>query len=163
MVQTALDKLAGDLGLTLQKLNAKLTTAESCTGGGVAYAITSIPRSSEWFDRGFVTYSNQSKMDMLDVKPETLKKYGAVSEETAREMADGALKHSGADISVAITGIAGPDGGTKEKPVGTVWLAWARKDHETSASLFLLEGDRHTIRENTVIEALHGLLIVMCR
>ena len=109
----------------LQRRGWWLSCAESCTGGGIAAALTDIPGSSAWFDRGFVTYSNQSKKDMLGVADATLATFGAVSRETVTEMASGALECSAAQISVAVTGIAGPDGGTPDKPVGTVWIAWA--------------------------------------
>ena len=104
-----------------------LTTAESCTGGGIAETLTGIAGASAWFDRGFVTYSNEAKLSMLGVLQSTLDRFGAVSEATALEMARGAISHSGAHVSVAVTGIAGPDGGTPDKPVGTVWIAWGQK------------------------------------
>jgi len=135
----------------------KLVTAESCTGGGVAYHLTDLPGSSAWFERGFVTYSNAAKEELLGVQPATLQQFGAVSEQTAQEMAEGALKHSRADFSIAITGIAGPDGGTKEKPVGTVWFAWASRRKKTQTYLCLLEGDRQAIREEAVKVSLEKL------
>jgi len=158
MTHTKLEKLAHDAGVVLKTHNLKLATAESCTGGGLAYYITAIPGSSNWFDRGFVTYSNQAKIDMLGVKATTLDKDGAVSEAVAREMAEGALKNSEADISIAITGIAGPDGGTKEKPVGTVWIALAKKGKETITALHHYQGDRFEIRERTIESALHQII-----
>jgi len=133
-----------------------LVTAESCTGGGLAYAITAIPGSSKWFERGFVTYSNESKQELLGVSSNTLEKYGAVSEQTVIEMAHGALRNSHADFSIAITGIAGPDGGTAEKPVGTVWFAWGTKD-KIQSQLKFFQGDRKSIREQAIEYAL-GLL-----
>lgn len=119
--------LANQLGDALAKQQWVATTAESCTGGGVATAITDIAGSSQWFDRAFITYSNEAKMQMLGVQAETLANHGAVSEPVVEQMAEGALTNSLADISVAISGIAGPTGGTEEKPVGTVWFAWADK------------------------------------
>lgn len=116
--------VVAELAVHLQRRGWMLVCAESCTGGGVAAALTDLAGSSAWFDRGFVTYSNQAKQDMLGVSPETLAKFGAVSRETVTEMARGALLHSGAQLSVAISGIAGPGGGTPDKPVGTVWIAW---------------------------------------
>lgn len=155
-------KLAQQLGDQLKNKEIEISTAESCTGGGVAEAITSIAGSSGWFDRGFVTYSNASKQDMLGVKPETLREFGAVSEEVAREMSAGALLLSFAQISVSITGIAGPDGGTDEKPVGTIWFAWSVKTEsleiETQTKKELFSDDRNSIRQQAVVTALEGLL-----
>ncbi|MDR3492837.1 MAG: CinA family protein [Gammaproteobacteria bacterium] len=153
-----LDQLALEVGNHLKKHSLILTTAESCTGGGVAYHITDIPGSSTWFDRGFVTYSNSAKIQMLSVPSSTLDTYGAVSEETARAMAEGALQHSNADVSVAITGIAGPDGGTTDKPVGTVWFAWAYKNKPTLAVLKNFSGNREEIRKKSIEVALRGIL-----
>jgi nicotinamide-nucleotide amidase len=135
----------------------KLVTAESCTGGGVAYYLTDLPGSSAWFERGFVTYSNASKKELLQVKAATLLEFGAVSEQTAREMAEGALKNSHAQVSIAITGIAGPEGGTTEKPVGTVWFAWAGVNKETQASVWLLQGNRQVVREQAIKIAIKKL------
>lgn len=134
-----------------------LATAESCTGGWAAQVITHTAGSSAWFDRGFVTYSNEAKADMLGVRPETLEKYGAVSLEIASEMAAGALKNSKAMISLAITGIAGPTGGSPDKPVGTVCFAWCVVDQAPSCERRLFTGDRETIRRKAVIHALNGL------
>jgi nicotinamide-nucleotide amidase len=136
----------------------QLVTAESCTGGGLSYHLTSLSGSSEWFERGFVTYSNLSKIEMLGVKHLTLDKFGAVSAETAREMAEGALRHSHAHISVAITGIAGPTGGTDEKPVGTVYFSWAGMNRESITRMELLKKSRKEIREQSIRIALEGLL-----
>lgn len=153
MTNSTLEQLAKEVGDSLKKYNLKIATAESCTGGGLAYYLTCIPGSSEWFERGFVTYSNQAKMDMLGVSANTLEQFGAVSEEVAREMAEGALKNSGADVSMATTGIAGPDGGSKDKPVGTVWIAWARNGCETKTAIFHYKGDRQQVREQTINDA----------
>ena len=158
MAHTKLEKLADETGSALKKHGLLLATAESCTGGGFSYYITSIAGSSNWFDRGFVTYSNAAKIEMLGVNPSTLDRHGAVSEETAREMAEGALANSNADISIAITGIAGPDGGTKDKPIGTVWLAFARNGEHTHTKLIHCKGDRQAVRETTIELALNGLL-----
>jgi nicotinamide-nucleotide amidase len=147
---------------TAEELKAhKLTvaTAESCTGGGLSYWLTSVPGSSDWFERGFVTYSNAAKTEMLGVNANTINQYGAVSEETAREMAEGILHHSPADLGIAITGIAGPDGGSAEKPVGTVWIAWSRKNFNTRAQAFVFTGDRQAVRLAAMIQALEGLLV----
>lgn len=153
-----MEALAKRLGDLLEQRKLKLVTAESCTGGWLAQVITSIPGSSRWFERGFVTYSNESKQELLGVKGETLTRCGAVSEEAAREMAEGALKYSHAQVAVAITGIAGPEGGTPEKPVGTVWLAWAGNGQPTHGALRRFAGDRTTIRWEAVKAALKGLL-----
>src|SRR5579862_4607452 len=122
---TTLEQLAKEVGERFKSRGLKLVTAESCTGGGLAYAITSIPGSSAWFERGLVTYSNISKEELLGVNPGTLATFGSISAEAAKEMAEGALRHSQAQISIALTGIAGPEGGSLDKPVGTVWIACA--------------------------------------
>jgi nicotinamide-nucleotide amidase len=154
----ALHELAEKVGARLKAAGALLACAESCTGGWVAQAVTAVAGSSDWFDRGFVTYSNAAKLEMLDVRRETLDRYGAVSEETARAMASGALGHSGADISVAITGIAGPTGGTSAKPVGMVCFAWALRNGATDSRTLRFDGDREQVRRQSVIEALEGVL-----
>ncbi len=142
----------------LKSRGLMLATAESCTGGGVAQAITEISGSSEWFERGFVTYANRAKVEMLGVSEETLRLHGAVSEAVVREMAEGALRHSHAHISLAVSGIAGPTGGTPEKPVGTVFFAWSLRNGETWARKHLLTGNRAEIRAQSVRIALEGLL-----
>ena len=134
-----------------------LTTAESCTGGGIAETLTGIAGASAWFDRGFVTYSNEAKLSMLGVSQSTLDRFGAVSEATALEMARGAISHSGAHVSVAVTGIAGPDGGTPGKPVGTVWIAWGQKLGYAEARRFQFDGDRNAVRQQAILEAILGL------
>jgi nicotinamide-nucleotide amidase len=146
---------------TLRSRRMKLASAESCTGGLIAAACTAIAGSSDWFERGFVTYSNESKSDMLGVAPTLIASHGAVSREVARAMAEGALKHSRANVSVAVTGIAGPGGATPGKPVGTVWLAIARLDVETQTELLQLNGDRTAIREQTVHHALQRLVALV--
>lgn len=153
-------KLAAELGAALKKKGWKLALAESCTGGMAAQTVTAIPGSSAWFERGFVTYSNASKIEMLGVNPQTLEQYGAVSEQTAREMALGALKHSHADIAAAITGIAGPDGGTVGKPVGTVCFACTTKHQITTFTLHFV-GDRNDIRQQSVQHILQSLQTVL--
>lgn len=149
--------LAREIGDKLKNHGFSLVLAESCTGGGIAYAITHIEGSSQWFDRGFVTYSNEAKQQMLGVSPQLLATFGAVSEEVAIAMATGALATCEADISLAITGIAGPTGGTVEKPVGTVWLAIANRHTKTQAHLLSLQGNRAKIRESAVEMALEML------
>lgn len=153
-----LEKLAERLGHLLLERGEWLAAAESCTGGWLAQSVTAIAGSSAWFDRGFVTYSNAAKMDMLGVPESTLDRHGAVSEVVARAMAQGALAHSRADWTVAITGIAGPGGGSPEKPIGTVCFAWASKNGGCEATLSLFSGDRATIREQAVRFALNGLI-----
>ena len=153
-----LQPLAEKTGQILKKQNLKLVTAESCTGGGFSFWVTSIPGSSEWFERGFITYSDQAKIEMLGVKEKTLSSFGAVSKETAIEMAEGALKNSHAEISVAITGIAGPTGASKEKPIGTVWIAFAKKNFQTEVFMEIYKGDRETIREKTIAATFEKLL-----
>lgn len=151
-------KLAVVVGRRLKAKGEKLVTAESCTGGGVAEAVTAISGSSEWFDRGFVTYSNEAKMEMLRVSPATLASFGAVSEETAREMALGALAVSPGTVSVSVTGIAGPTGGSRAKPVGTVCFAWARSGEAMPRSeTRRFSGDRESVRRQSVVHALQGV------
>lgn len=150
--------LAAGIGAALQAQGRMLALAESCTGGMAAQYVTAIPGSSGWFERGFVTYSNAAKIELLEVHPHTLQKYGAVSEETAREMALGALKHSRAQIAAAITGIAGPDGGTAEKPAGTVCFAWALENGAVRSTVHRFAGDRATVRQLSVYTALEGVL-----
>jgi len=149
--------LARKVGRRLKASGAKLATAESCTGGWVAQAVTAISGSSAWFERGFVTYSNEAKQEMLGVKRSTLKKHGAVSEETAREMAKGALKKSRATIAVAVTGVAGPTGGTPGKPVGMVCFSWATKKALRSETR-RFRGNRERVRRQSVVHALKGVL-----
>lgn len=153
-----MDMLAARVGEMLKSLGFMAVTAESCTGGGVAQAITDIPGSSEWFERGFVTYANSAKIEMLGVSAQTLRLHGAVSEATVRQMAEGAIAHSHAQIALAVSGIAGPGGGTAEKPVGTVWFAWSVRNGETHARRHLLSGNRTEIRAQSVRIALQGML-----
>jgi len=150
--------LAKLVGAGLKARGWMLATAESCTGGWAAEAVTAIPGSSAWFERGFVTYSNDAKRDMLGVRAETLAQHGAVSEETAREMAGGALLHSRASIAVAVTGIAGPGGEVPGKPVGTVCFAWAVPGGAVDAATRRFSGDREAVRRQAVILALQGVL-----
>ncbi len=146
------------LGAWLKDRGLTVATAESCTGGWVGEVITSVPGSSRWYDRGFITYTNQAKRDMLGVSTDVLARHGAVSAQTARAMAEGALAHSRAQVVLAITGIAGPGGGSDEKPVGTVWFAWAAKDREPVVVSEHFQGDRRQIRHQAVARALSGLL-----
>lgn len=153
-----------DLSLTERLAQAMLlnqymlVTAESCTGGGIAHIVTSLAGSSQWFERGFVTYSNEAKQELLGVKLDTLSRFGAVSEECAAEMAEGAIGNSHADIAVSVTGIAGPDGGSDDKPVGTVCFGWSHRNHETLTTRVVFTGDRGEVRQQSVLMAIQGLL-----
>ncbi|EPJ86020.1 MULTISPECIES: CinA family protein [Pseudomonas] len=150
-------ELAAELGRRLQLLNAHVTTAESCTGGGIAEAITRVPGSSAWFEAGFVTYSNRQKTQQLDVPAELFEKVGAVSREVVEAMVRGAQQKSLARFAVAVSGVAGPDGGSPNKPVGTVWLAWGVGEAVISEQRFFA-GNRDEVRRQTVKAALDGLL-----
>lgn len=147
-------KLAEVLGVKLQQKAMKIVTAESCTAGGIAYAITEIAGSSAWFDRGFVTYSNAAKVQMLQVNQLTLEHYGAVSEKVAIEMVEGGLKNSDADLAVSVTGIAGPGGGTDDKPVGMVFFACKIRDREADCWIKKFTGGRAVIRKLAIKSAL---------
>lgn len=153
-----MNELARKIADALTARGALLATAESCTGGWAAQALTAIAGSSSWYERGFVTYSNAAKEEMLGVRRQTLERHGAVSEETAREMALGALSHSRAALALAITGIAGPSGGTREKPVGTVCFAWAAKGGAPRSETRYFAGDREAVRRESVERALAGVL-----
>ncbi|WP_317623014.1 CinA family protein [Thiohalobacter thiocyanaticus] len=160
-IETRLADLSQALGRAATEAGVMLTVAESCTGGWLAKVITDTSGSSHWFDRGFVTYTNVSKQDMLGVSPATLEAQGAVSEATVREMAAGALRHSKAQLSVAISGVAGPEGGTPDKPVGTVCFAWNRINEEPRTETRHLTGDRDAVRRQAVERALYGLLAAL--
>jgi nicotinamide-nucleotide amidase len=151
-------RLAARIGKRLKASRAMLVTAESCTGGWVAQAVTAVAGASDWFERGFVTYSNDAKRELLGVRAGTLARHGAVSEATAGEMASGALRQSKASLSVAVTGIAGPGGGTRAKPVGTVCFAWERKNGRRHTQTRRFAGNRESVRKQSVIHALKGLL-----
>ena len=158
-----LEHLSAELGRALRAQHLSLTTAESCTAGGVAYAVTLSPGSSQWFDRGFITYTNESKMQVLGVAPAYLRDFGAVSEPVARAMALGALSHSSAQVAVAVTGVAGPGGATPAKPVGTVSFAWAIRRDASQAAWVKTEtrrfdGDRGAVRTQSIIAALETLV-----
>ncbi|MDR0378360.1 MAG: CinA family protein [Candidatus Accumulibacter sp.] len=155
---SALEMRAVRVGQALLADRLTLVTAESCTGGWVSQCLTAIAGSSAWFERGFVTYSNAAKQEMLGVPESALAAHGAVSQAVAVAMAEGALRHSRADRALAITGIAGPDGGSTEKPVGTVCLAWAGRDVTTTTEIRHFTGDRQAIRAQSVARALDGLL-----
>ena len=150
--------LSEELGAVLKAHGIMLALAESCTGGMVAQSVTSIAGSSDWFDRGFVTYSNAAKVELLGVLPETLEKFGAVSEEVAKEMVIGTLSNSHAQLAASITGIAGPTGGTLEKPVGTVCFGWAGKNTPVTTTTRHFDGNREGIRQKAVIFCLTELI-----
>lgn len=152
-----LARAARAVGERLLALGQTLVTAESCTGGWIAKTVTDVSGSSGWFDCGIVAYSYEAKQGLLGVRPETLIRHGAVSEETVLEMVSGALIHSGAGVGVAVTGIAGPSGGTADKPVGTVWIAWKRRGGYPVMKQFRFDGDRDDVRRQTVAAALRGL------
>ncbi|ARU89344.1 CinA family protein [Pseudomonas sp. M30-35] len=155
--QSDLTRLAVHLGRKLTELHAQVSTAESCTGGGIAEAITRVPGSSAWFEAGYVTYSNAQKTKQLGVAPELFVLLGAVSREVVEAMVRGAQAQSGARYAVAVSGVAGPDGGSEEKPVGTVWLAWGDSEQVYSVRK-QFAGDRQSVRRQTVIAALEGLI-----
>ncbi|NOY63501.1 MAG: CinA family protein [Gammaproteobacteria bacterium] len=153
--------LAERVGALLETRHYTLATAESCTGGWIAQAVTAIPGSSHWFERGFVTYSNRAKEEMLGVRHATLEQFGAVSEQTVTEMAAAVLTLSDADVSVAVSGIAGPSGGSNTRPVGLIWLAWAMKGEPPFATCHRFSGDRQQIRYQAVVAALGGVVNVV--
>ena len=156
-----LHQLARHLAETLIAQRHVVSTAESCTGGWIAKTLTDIAGSSAWFDCGMVAYSYEAKQAMLGVRPQTLEREGAVSRETVIEMVSGALANSAASLAVAVTGIAGPGGGTPGKPVGTVWIGWKRRGGYPKAEVFHFAGDREAVRRQTIAAALHGLLAMM--
>ena len=161
MADSKLYELAEEVGQALKARGLMLATAESCTGGWVSEAVTLVPGSSDWFERGFVTYTYISKREMLGVSDATLGQYGAVSEPTVREMARGALVRSHAQVAVAVSGSAGPSGGTPEKPVGTVCFAWSFKDGVAQSETRHFAGDREAVRKQSVEHALQGILSLL--
>lgn len=161
MADPALYRLAEELGEALKARGLMLATAESCTGGWIAEAVTMVPGSSDWFERGFVTYTYISKREMLGVKGETLAKHGAVAEEVVGEMVTGALARSHAQVAVAVSGVAGPGGGAPDKPVGTVCFAWGLKDGTRRVETARFLGDREAVRRQSVEHALRGVLALL--
>ena len=164
-MRVSVEAMAQDIGGLLEGLQLQITTAESCTGGWIAKSMTDLPGSSAWLEYGFTVYGNKAKTDLLGVPAGQIEAFGAVSKEVAEAMALGALRRSAADIAVAVTGIAGPDGGTAEKPVGTVWFAWALKESTNAtrdgavlSQCELFSGDRNEVRAKTVQAAFEGLL-----
>ena len=158
MAEDGLIQLARRVGEVLRAHGLRLVTAESCTGGGIAAAVTEVPGSSAWFDRGVVSYSNASKTEWLDVPVSLLAQYGAVSEAVVAAMTAGALARSSADIALAVSGIAGPEGGTPEKPVGTICLAWQYRNEPANCRTVHFSGERGEVRRATVVASLEGLL-----
>ena len=158
MSDDSLSYLLEQLGQWLIANKQMVAVAESCTGGGIAKAMTSLPGSSQWFERGFVTYSNAAKCELLGVNAETLGLYGAVSEQTVKEMAEGVLANSHAQASIAVTGIAGPDGGTGQKPVGMVCFGWSLANDATLTTTHIFKGDREAVREQAILMAIQGLV-----
>lgn len=158
MIDSPIDELLPVLASTLLARGWYVSTAESCTGGGVAAALTSLAGSSRWFESGFITYSNRIKTRQLGVDPQLLERHGAVSEPVVRQMAEAARRESGAQLSVAVSGIAGPDGGSEDKPVGSVWFGWAVEGGETRCDLQFFHGDRAGVRREAVIHAIRGLV-----
>ena len=152
------ERLVQNLASGLMKCGWFMTTAESCTGGWIAKVCTDLAGSSAWFDRGFVTYSDRAKHDLLGVDFSTLKKAGAVSRAIAIEMAEGARRQAGVNAALAVTGIAGPAGGTADKPVGMVWFAWSLEGRQASSEVMHFQGDRDAVRGQTVVHSLSGLL-----
>ncbi|KPK06229.1 MAG: damage-inducible protein CinA [Betaproteobacteria bacterium SG8_39] len=161
MTADPLTPLALRVGARLKAAGRLLVTAESCTGGWIAEAVTAIAGSSDWFERGYVTYSNAAKQESLGVRDDTLTRFGAVSEETAREMAVGALTASRASVAIAVTGVAGPSGGSAEKPVGMVCFAWAVRDRPPRSETCRFAGDRAEVRRQSVVRSLQGLIEVL--
>ena len=155
--------LAEQLGECMKAKGMKLASAESCTGGWLAKIITDIPGSSAWFTGSVVSYSNEAKQSLLGVNESTLNEFGAVSGETVLEMSDGLFSHTDADVAVSVSGIAGPDGGTEEKPVGLVWLSWGKRDKSVFANPFNFDGDREEVRKQSIKQALNCLLdLLVC-
>ena len=154
---TELNTSVSALAELLLQRQLRAATAESCTGGGVASAFTDLAGSSQWFECGFVTYSNAAKMRQLSVPADTIQHFGAVSEQTVRAMVAGAVAHSDADVALAVSGIAGPGGGSAEKPVGTVWFAWGDAQQQDALCCHF-HGDRQAVREQAVLEAVQGLV-----
>ncbi len=155
--------LVRELAQCLAAKGWTLATAESCTGGWIAKCCTDLAGSSAWFERGFVSYSNQAKRELLGVTAETLESEGAVSAAVAAQMAEGARRRAGVDVALSVTGIAGPDGGSAEKPVGTVWFGWSLRGQPAHTELQHFEGDRDTVRRQTVLHALAGLKSLSAR
>jgi len=158
LIESEVDDLAIALGRALAAAGMSLVTAESCTGGLVAKLVTDVPGSSEWFDRGFVTYTNQAKQELLGVGESSIAEHGAVSEEVVRQMARGALAASRGQVAIATSGVAGPSGGSSEKPVGTVWFAWAYGSNSLVTDVQVFPGDRQGIRQLAAEHAMRRVI-----
>jgi nicotinamide-nucleotide amidase len=155
--------LAEQLGDCMKARDLTLASAESCTGGWLAKIITDIPGSSEWFTGSVVSYSNEAKQSLLDVSKNTLNEFGAVSGETVLEMSDGLFSHTEADVAVSVSGIAGPGGGSEDKPVGLVWLSWGKRGKTIYAMPYNFDGDREDVRKQSIAQALNALLdLLVC-
>ena len=163
MMQYEIERVVQKVAAELQERGWRVATAESCTAGWIAKVLTDPAGSTAWFERGFVSYSNESKIEMLDVSEQTIQQHGAVSEETVREMVTGALARSHAEVAVAVSGIAGPSGGSDEKPVGLVWFGWQVSGQEPYYEHHILDGDRATVRGKTVLIALEGVFRALKR
>lgn len=161
MIDEELHTLSRRVGEALTARDMRLVTAESCTGGWIGEVVTMAAGSSAWFDRGFITYSNDAKRAVLDVAAATLLGHGAVSEATVLEMVAGALRHSNASVAVAVSGIAGPGGATPGKPVGTVCIAWGVDESVRQVRTFHMPGDRYAVRRETVVRALEGVITLL--
>jgi nicotinamide-nucleotide amidase len=161
MADKRLYDLAAEVGAALKARRMALATAESCTGGWIGEAVTAVPGSSDWYERGFITYTNTAKREMLGIAADVLEKNGAVSEATVRAMVTGALANSHAQVAVAVSGVAGPSGGTPAKPVGTVCIAWGLNDSEPTAETRHFAGDREAVRRQSVERALAGVLALL--
>lgn len=160
MDQTVEQKIA-EIATYLTNKKLKLATVESCTGGGLSYVFTNLPGSSNWFELGLITYSNEAKIQLVGVDEKTIANFGAVSEQTAIQMVDGLLAKYSVDIGISVTGIAGPDGGSEEKPIGTVWIAWKIKGKNTITNVYHFQGDRKSIREQSILAAIKGLSSIL--
>ena len=158
MMDKEIQKAVEELAVWMEQTGDVITTAESCTGGMISCALTSFPGASAWFDRSFITYTNKSKHEMLGVSEETLREFGAVSEETVSEMLKGALSHSDATLATAVSGIAGPTGAVPGKPVGTVYVGWMQKGMRCIVKRCQFSGDRQAVRQQTTLEAISGLI-----
>jgi len=156
--ESEFEELVKKLAIAMQTKKWRLVVAESCTGGWISKVCTDLPGSSAWFDRGFISYSYPAKVDMLHVDSSLLEQQGAVSEAVACQMVHGARQQAGVEVAVAVTGIAGPEGGTADKPVGTVWFAWSIAGQTDNSECLVFTGDRESVRRQTVIHALSGLL-----
>ena len=154
----SIDHLVQQLSELLIERGWMIATVESCTGGMISESITRMPGSSDWFERGFVTYSNDAKQELVGVSSGSLRDHGAVSAAVAREMAAGGIRSSRADLAVSVTGVAGPDGGSEEKPVGTVWIAWADRNGKVIDQGYLFSGDRQQVREASAQSAFAGAI-----